>query len=116
MKKNMLFSILLVVLLFVSGCARMDSAVHRYSMKGQVLDVSNDIVYLCIGSSDGAKIGQEYLVYKYEKLPSSPKVSTPKFKKDEVGLVKIIDIFDDHYAKATIINGEAKINYVVELK
>jgi len=116
MKKNMIVSLLFVVFLTLAGCANMDSAVHKYSMKGQILDVDNNVAYLCIGSNDGAKVGQEYSIYKYEKIPNLPKFSVPKFKREEVGVVKIVEIVDEHYAKATVITGEAKIHYVVELK
>lgn len=116
MKKNIIVILLFAAFLSISGCAKMESAYHENSMKGQILEVTDNVAYLCIGSRDGAKIGQEFSIYKYEKIPNISKFSGQKFKREEVGSVKIVEIVDEHYAKATVLSGEAKINYMVELK
>ncbi|MBI4842863.1 MAG: hypothetical protein HY809_00860 [Nitrospirae bacterium] len=83
-------------------------------MRGQILEASDEGVYLCIGSADGAEAGQKYKVYKFVKLPEmGPK--QPNYKKEETGTVIITEIVDEHYAKARITKGEAKENYIVEL-
>jgi hypothetical protein len=117
MKKTSIASVLLAMLfILVAGCATLDSAGHKYVMKGQVLDVSDSVAYLCIGSADGAKVGEEFLVYRYEKLPfAGPKQTTPSFKRETVGSVKITQIVDVHYATASILNGDIKVHDVAEL-
>jgi hypothetical protein len=85
-------------------------------MRGQILDVNQNTAYLCIGSRDGARAGQEFSVYKFERIFSNPKMQVPSFKREETGTVKITEIVDEHYAKASILNGDVKVNYVVELK
>src|SRR5512137_2701003 len=95
---NMFFAMLFIA---VAGCATMKAAEHKYVMKGQILDVSDGQAYLCIGSADGAKSGQEFTVYRYIMLPGAgPKQTTPSFKRETVGSVKIKQVVDVHYATA----------------
>ncbi|MBI5593588.1 MAG: hypothetical protein HY881_24310 [Deltaproteobacteria bacterium] len=83
-------------------------------MRGQILESTGEGVYLCIGSADGAEVGQEYEVYKFVRMQDL-KTMRPNFKREETGKVKITEIVDEHYAKAKILTGEAKVNYIVEL-
>lgn len=86
-------------------------------MRGQILDASNGEVYLCIGTKDGASVGQVVDVYKFVKgnaLPHGDK-SGFVFVKEKTGTVKIIEV-TDHYAKAAVISGTAKENSLVELE
>jgi len=117
MRKIAIVNMFLAILFLVAaGCATMQTVEHKYFMKGQILDVSDKEAYLCIGSAEGAKAGQEFPVFRYVKLPySSPKQTTPSFKREEVGSVKITQVVDVHYAKATILNGDIKVNDVAEL-
>ncbi|SPJ15894.1 conserved hypothetical protein [Syntrophobacter sp. SbD2] len=97
---------------------KLESAGHKYIMRGQILDVTGDTVYLCIGSSEGAKVGQEFAVVKFVKVPNPnpAKSPAPHFKREETGVVKITEIVDEHMALAKIVSGAAKVNYMVELK
>lgn len=116
MNRMMLAGVLFVASLTFAGCAKIDAANHKYAMRGQILDVNQNTAYLCIGSRDGARAGQEFSVYKFERILSNPKMQIPNFKREETGTVKITEIVDEHYAKASILNGDVKVNYVVELK
>lgn len=116
MEKRSFASLLLVVLFVVmGGCAMMSSVEHKYIMRGQILDVSNNMAYLCIGSSDGARVGQELTVHRFDKMPGTS-IAKSSFKKVETGKIKIIEIVDEHYAKADVVAGEVKTNYIAELK
>lgn len=101
----------------VASCASIQSARHNYIMSGQVLDVSGNDVYLCIGHKGGAAVGQEYTVKKFVKAvnPGS-KGDKTYFKSEETGVVKVTEIVEEHYAKAVVVSGEVKVNYAVELK
>jgi hypothetical protein len=109
---------ILAVLLFVTaGCATLETAGHKYVMRGQILEVTDGMAYLCIGSADGAQVGQEYAVYKYIKSPNSnPKSVQPYYKREKSGTVKILEILNEHMAKAKVLAGHAETNNVVELK
>jgi hypothetical protein len=83
MKRKIAFNTLITVLLvIIAGCSTMGSLEHNVMMKGQVLDVTDNSAYLCIGSKDGAEVGQEYAVYKFSRaMNPNPKYSAqPYFK------------------------------------
>lgn len=115
-KRNVISVLLMVLALVMSGCASMQTAEHEYLMKGQVLDVTDDVAYLCVGSKDGAQVGQAFTVYRFEKaLNPNPKSVLPYFKREQTGKVKIAEIVDEHMATAKILAGSVKVNDVVEL-
>ncbi len=117
MRMKAVANVFLAMMLFTAaGCASMKAAEHKYIMKGQILEVSDGQAYLCIGSADGAKAGQQFPVYRYERLPfAGPKQTTPSFKRETVGEVKITQVVDVHFATATILNGDIKVNDVAEV-
>ncbi len=84
---------------------------HGFLMKGSIIEASNSDIYLCIGSKDGASVGQELDVYKIIQRTSK---ATP-FRRVHTGKVKITEIIDEHFAKATVISGKAEKNDIVEL-
>lgn len=117
MKKRTLIGLLFVTLLIsMAGCATNSPTYHKYVMRGQILEVNDNIAYLCIGSSDGASVGQELAVFKFGRVAVPAKFSGPIYKREEVGRVKIVEIVDEHYAKANVLTGEVNANYVVELR
>ena len=101
--------------LSLSGAAGLETVVHKYIMRGQVLEVVDSTAYLCVGSQDGAQVGEEFTVYRFDRIPNpNPKVSAPMFKKQEIGKVKITEIVDEHMANAKILSGKVKVNDVIE--
>jgi len=80
-------------------------------MKGTIIEASGSEVYLCIGSRDGASVGQELDVYEIIQTKPTP---TP-FRRVLVGKVKIIEIIDEHFAKAKVVSGKAEKDDIVEL-
>jgi hypothetical protein len=96
-----------IVILLMVSCA---SVYHGYLMKGSIIE-SNSEIYLCIGSKDGASVGQEFEVYKIVQGQSK---ANP-FKRELAGKVKITEIIDEHFAKATVISGKAEKGDIVEL-
>ncbi len=96
------------VILMMFSCA---TFYHGFLMKGSIIEASNSDVYLCIGSKDGASVGQELDVYKIIQRQSK---ATP-FRRELIGKVKITEIIDEHFAKATVVSGKAEKNDIVEL-
>jgi len=118
MRKPTIVNVLVAIFFIaVAGCATMESAGHKYVMKGQILDVSNGEANLCIGSAEGAKAGQEFTVYRNVRLPftNPSKEEHPSYKREQIGTVKIEQVFNEHYAKAKIVSGDIKANDVAEL-
>jgi hypothetical protein len=118
MKRKLFFNAFLVFLaVALAGCSRMESERHKLVMKGQILDVIGDSAYLCIGSKDGAEVGDQFTVYKFMRTvnPYSDYAEQPYYKREVAGRIKIIEIFDEHMAKAIILVGEVKPHYFAEL-
>lgn len=100
------------IVFLISSCATVGQKVyHGFLMKGSIIETSDSEVYLCIGSRDGASVGQELDVYKIIQRQSK---ATP-FRRIQTGKVKINEIVDEHFAKATVISGKAEKYDIVEL-
>lgn len=110
MKNGTVVSVLLVILLTAMGCATLETARHEYLMRGQVLEVEDGTAYLCIGSEQGAKVGQVFTVHRYVKIAGA----RGSYRIDLVGTVKITEV-ETHMAWAKIVTGDVKANDVVEL-
>jgi hypothetical protein len=112
MMKNGTFVIaLLVILLTAMGCATLETARHKYLMRGQVLEVQDGKAYLCLGTEQGAKVGQVFNVRRYVKI-GGPRGG--QYRVDSVGTVRITEV-ETHMANAKIVSGDVKANDVVEL-
>ena len=85
---------------------------HGFLMKGSIIEASDSDVYLCIGAKDGASVGQELDVYKVIAVTRA----RPTFRREHTGKVKITEIIDEHFAKATVISGKAEKNDIVETR
>ena len=105
------FAILTVT--FAAGCAGSQKAYHGAIMRGTVLEASGkDDVYLCVGSRDGAKVGQELNVYRFKQATGAKS----RWKRERSGRIKITEIVDEHFARAAVVSGSIKPNEVAELE
>ena len=96
------------VIFLMFSCA---TVYHGFIMKGSIIEASDSDVYLCIGSKDGASVGQELDVYKILETRPQPTL----FGREYTGKVRITEIIDEHFAKAKVISGRAEKNDIVEL-
>lgn len=101
--------------LLLAGCASTSPTYHRHLMQGQVLSVEGDSLVVCIGERDGAQVGQELAVVRHVRHPGAPKAAGPHFRREPIGAARIAEVFDEHYARAQVLNGHPQINDVVEL-
>src|SRR5512136_144756 len=95
-------SIMFMVVLLTS-CATMGKAYHKYIMKGSIIETYDSEIYLCIGTRDGAMVGQELDVYKIRTISKARST----FQRVHTGKVKITEIVDEHFAQAKVISGTA---------
>ncbi len=51
MRNGTAVSAVLVILLAAMGCATMETAGHKYLMRGQVLEAKDGTAYLCLGTA-----------------------------------------------------------------
>lgn len=101
--------------LLLAACAGTSPAYHRYVMKGQVLSVQDDSLTVCIGTPDGAEVGQELDLVRHVRKHGSPKAAGSGFRLETVGRVRIAMVFDEHYAKAQVLKGRPRVHDLVEL-
>ena len=111
-EKKIVIRLALAAALVLGGaCQSAHNAHHGYLMRGSIVDKSAEGVVLCIGSKDGATVGQQLSVIKVTQ-------GNPKgvFLKQKVGVVTITAIIDEHFAKATVKTGQAELGQIVELE
>lgn len=89
---------------------------HTWIMRGQVVQMANGEAVLCIGKADGAKPGQTLIVARAESIPNPQTKAGTGFRKREVGAVTIVNIIDDHFARANVTKGDVKLHDIVELQ
>lgn len=108
-----LSSILPLLFLAVSllACSAGQAVYHGVLMKGHVVDQDESGPVICIGSEDGARVGQTMTVYHNERNPVQ-KTATPIIR-TEAGRIEIVQIFDAHYARAKVLKGQIRIGDTV---
>ena len=103
-------------LLLLSGGAGAGDFKHRYLMQGQVPSLDGSTLVVCIGDRDGAEVGQELAVLRHvRKTGGPPKARGSGFRREPVGMARIVEVFDEHYARAQVLEGDVQVNDVVEL-
>ncbi len=113
-------SLLLGSMAFLGGCS-----VSHETMRGSVVMKFDDEAHICIGSGDGAALGQFLNVYRikvdgrtwlfdYQQRYPTAEVRPTKYEKIKVGEVKVIRIFDEHFAAVQLVSGELESSDIVE--
>ena len=105
--------VIAVFSLIVSGCANSDFS-HNYLMKGQVISVDDNNIYVCVGLDDGAKVGQILEAYRFVMNDDNDE-GADFFLKQETGQIRIEELVDEHFAKVSVLEGEVKKHDMVLL-
>ena len=113
-KNACLFLLLASTVLAAGGCASLRRAYHNYVMRGSIVEKSADEVVICIGAKEGAAVGQELEVVEFRQEPNKMSKGM-HFEKYSVGKIRITEVFDEHFARARIVEGKAEKSDVVEL-
>ena len=117
MRSGTVVSTVLVILLIAMGCATvwaqgpLETMRHRVFMRGQILDVEGGTAYLCLGTEQGAKVGDVLTVRRYVSIGGA---RGGRYRVDNIGTVQITEVFS-HMANAKILKGDVKIHDVVDL-
>jgi len=99
----------------LSGCVS-ENVRHGWIMRGQVLALDNGVATVCVGTRDGAKVGQVLEVQHVTfQATSNAHAASPTISRSDAGRVKITELFDEHYARAQIVSGNPAVNDVVEV-
>lgn len=113
--RRCLSAVAILISLSLVGCASTSPAYHGYIMQGQVLSVDGNQLVVCVGKRDGAKTGQVLNVVRHIPNAGSPKSSLPNFKREDVGKVRIVSVYDEHYATAEVTQGNPQAGDTAEL-
>ena len=89
---------------------------HSWFMRGSIVaeDATGKVV--CIGSDDGATVGQVLVAYRVVPNPGPSKGTGPNFRRERTGQVRIDHIFDAHFAHVTVVEGTPTVHDIVELR
>lgn len=109
-----------LVVLTATACAATPgepSFRHRALMKGSITAIEDGQAYLCIGTRDGAAPGQVLDVVRVLRAgPLGQKSPGVRFKREHVGKVEIVEVVDEHFARAERVEGQAREGDIVELE
>lgn len=105
--------VLAIFSLVVAGCSNTPFS-HKYLMRGQVISTDNDSIVVCIGTSDGAEVGQVLNAYR-NVMNDDNDEGADFFMQIEIGQVRINEIVDEHFAKVSILKGDIKKHDMVQL-
>lgn len=88
---------------------------HNVLMRGQELEKGDETLVVCVGQADGAQVGQVLDVIRHKRRIRHSRTGGPRYRRENVGQVRIVELFDGHYADAEVISGSPKVNDTVEL-
>jgi hypothetical protein len=88
---------------------------HNVLMRGQVLEKGDETLVVCVGQADGAQVGQVLDVIRHKRRIRHSRAGGPRYRRENIGQVRIAELLDSHYAEAEVISGSPKVNDTVEL-
>ncbi len=111
-----IFDIKMILIVFATtfllNCATASGVYHGAIMKGSVVSATGNEGVICIGSKDGAEVGQ---IWKTSKVEIQGTGKTSKYIWLNAGSVKIVEVIDEHFAKVSVVEGKLEKGYVAEL-
>lgn len=90
---------------------------HSFFMRGSIVAEQAEGKVVCIGSEDGATVGQVLDAYRVVQLPGpSGKGAGPTFRRERTGHVRVDHVYDAHFAHVTVVDGTPAVHDIVELR
>jgi hypothetical protein len=89
---------------------------HSFFMKGSIVAEQAEGKVVCIGSQDGATVGQVLDVYHTVQHPGPSKGAGPSFHRKPAGHVRIDHVYDAHFAHVSVVDGNPAVHDIVELR
>lgn len=89
---------------------------HSLFMRGSIVAEQAEGKVVCIGSEDGATVGQVLDVYRTVQNPGPSKGVGPSFRREPAGHVRIDHVYDAHFAHVSVIDGNPAVHDIVELR
>lgn len=90
---------------------------HTLFMRGSIVAEQTEGKVVCIGSEDGATVGQVLDVYRVVQHPGpSGKGAGPTFHRQPAGHVRVDHVYDAHFAHVSVVDGAPAVHDIVELR
>ena len=105
---------LIVLLVGLLGACSSSTMYHDSMMRGQVVQVQDDQVVVCIGTSN-IEPGTDFDVFEviYEGTIME---GTDSYRLEKVGTITLQSVVDDHFARGRITSGSVERHNEIELK
>ncbi len=105
------------------GCFSANQAYHKYLMRGSIVGRKGDRFVICIGSRDGAQIGQVLQTYDVALIAGDGTIPggagiperPVRYERRPIGKVRITQILAPHFAEAEVVEGKVTDHAIVEL-
>lgn len=98
------FSIVVFALVLLGGCA--SEAYHDYIMSGQVVTIADKQAVVCVSDTDGLKEHQVFNVYRTVYDATAIAQGESAYSRIFVGKIRLGKNKDQHFAEATVLDGE----------
>jgi len=90
---------------------------HSFFMRGSIVGEQAEGKVVCVGSEDGATVGQVLSVYRTVVHPGpSGKGTGPFYHREPAGHVRIDHVYDAHFAHVSVVDGAPAVHDIVELR
>jgi hypothetical protein len=109
-----ILSVIILLTFVMAGCS-VNDAYHQFFMRGQVVQVDNDKVVVCLGTQGEFGPGDEYDVFQIVQEGSMAD-GTDTYHLEMVGAIVLVEIVDEHFARGRITNGTAEVSNEVEAR
>ena len=107
-------ALMVVVLTMMSACAS-SPFYHQNFMRGQVVSLKGDNAVICIGSSSQVQLqGKSLSVYRVV-YDAGRYEGYEEFRREYAGSIVLDSVIDEHFARATVVDGQIRKNDMVQL-
>jgi hypothetical protein len=90
---------------------------HTLLMRGSIVAEQAEGKVVCIGSEDGATVGQVLDVYRVVQHPGpGGRGVGPSFHREPAGHVRVDHVYDAHFAHVAVVDGAPAVHDIVELR
>lgn len=84
------------------------------SMRGSVVRLGEKTIVVCFGTDERVEPGAIFAVHRV-RYTGSIDADTDSYSRENVGEIRILRPLDDHFARARIVEGEARPGDMIEM-
>tara|TARA_R110002110_G_scaffold12718_3_gene60893 strand:+ start:57491 stop:57844 length:354 start_codon:yes stop_codon:yes gene_type:complete len=87
---------------------------HENLMIGQIVNVEEGEIVVCVGNSDVVELGSVLAVSRV-RYDGAIIEGRNNYSLEPVGSVRVDSLIDEHFARGTVIEGDIRKNNIVQL-